>query len=426
MGYNGNNRKLRSSVIKKSSLRLGTKVISNMLAWPVAIAASVVIDSMGRTKINETPHSLCDNKDFDIDEIISKYILTDKEYNYIKQSYKEKITINTQIDLAISDLKKKIRKDNILLSLIGFVPFFKRKLSAKVFVLKEKIHSLALEKKNIEIDIQDIECISESETITFADNSCMYLVFSPVYDYCNVENKYSIVRGRLPFFTFNIPNIVSFNFGVIQICFYNSLLIIATKKDFAIINYSHIKASLQIVHVIENQIEDNINYVEVKTTWLHTCLDGTPDLRYRYNPKVYDLSYWNLSIKLHDSFNFSILFTEKTVAQAVYNLIIGGKLETAEHFDTISNDYNVNNISDEIPANISDAQKRLCDIIKQVGIQPNKYITKKKPQLGSYVKRRRDQAILCVIGISPRQEFTCFDFMRQECYVYKKEDLLLY
>ena len=38
MGYNGKNRRLRGSVIRKSSLKFGTKLISSVIAIPIAAA----------------------------------------------------------------------------------------------------------------------------------------------------------------------------------------------------------------------------------------------------------------------------------------------------------------------------------------------------------------------------------------------------
>ena len=83
MGYNGNNRRLRSSVIKKSSLNFGTKVVSNMLAWPIAMATSAAIDSIKNIPTDEKCNSSSNyNQDFSIDEIIPLSRLTDKEYHY--------------------------------------------------------------------------------------------------------------------------------------------------------------------------------------------------------------------------------------------------------------------------------------------------------------------------------------------------------
>ena len=172
-------------------------------------------------------------------------------------------------------------------------------------------------------------------------------------------------------------------------------------------------------------MDSNINYGEVKETWLHTCLNGTPDLRYRNNPKVYNVQYWNLSIKLHNLFDISILFSAENIAQEVYSLVDKRNLQSVENIKVNSNIYKIDNVHDDIIADLTDTQKELCNILKQIGFQQSKYVTQKRPQFGSYVRRRRDRSVLCVIGVSPQQKFTCFDFVTQKCYIYNKEQLLL-
>lgn len=236
---------------------------------------------------------------------------------------------------------------------------------------------------------------------------------------------YVIERNHKVFFEFDIPSILTLNFKTFQIIFYDSVLIVTTKNDFAIINYSHISADIQQIHLLEKQLDSNINYGEVKETWLHTCLNGTPDLRYRNNPKIYNVQYWNLSIKLHNLFDISILFSAENIAQEVYSLVGKRNLQSVENIKVNSNIYKIDNVHDDIIADLTDTQKELCNILKQIGFQQSKYVTQKRPQFGSYVRRRRDRSVLCVIGVSPQQKFTCFDFVTQKCYIYNKEQLLL-
>ena len=50
MGYNGNNRKLRTSVISKSSMKFGTKLVSNIIAYPIALATSLLFSVLEESK----------------------------------------------------------------------------------------------------------------------------------------------------------------------------------------------------------------------------------------------------------------------------------------------------------------------------------------------------------------------------------------
>ena len=420
MGYNGSNRKIKSSVIKKSSFNFGAKVVSNIIAWPITMAASAVLDSTDYTKTNGTFSSYPDyDQQASIDEVIPISKLSDKKYNSIKQDYKDKIISNEKLETIITDINQKLKRVNYLSSFVGFISPLKKVLSKKACILEKKIQELTLTKKTTEIDIREITNQKGHNQITLPQNSNVYLVFNSVHDYYYADNMYVIEREDKAFFEFNIPSILTLNFKAFQIIFYDSVLIITTKNDFAIINYSHAKVDIQQIHVLEKQLDSNIDYKIVKETWLHTCLNGTPDLRYRNNPKVYEVQYWSLSISLHNSFNICILFTAENIAQKIHNLITQSNLKAVKYNEIDSNIY------DETIVNLTDTQKELCNIIKQIGFQPSKYITQKRPQFGSYVKRRRDQAILCVIEVSSQQKFTCFDFTTQKCYIYKKEQLLL-
>lgn len=292
-----------------------------MIAWPVAITASAVIDSIGST----TAKTNSVNSSFDInvgiDDIIPIRELSDKKYDTIKQSYEDNIRTNEKIDLMIAFVNQKLRSVNCLLSLIGFISLIKRALHKKANNLEEKIKKLTLAKKAQVIEICEIIHQKGLDKIVISRNDNVYLVFSPVNNYFYADDVYVIERKDKAFFQFSVPSILTLNFEAFQVLFYDSVLIITTENDFAIISYSHITADIQQIHLFEKRLDSNISYSEVKETWLHACLDGTPDLRYKFNSRVYDVQYWNLSIKLYDSFYISILFSAEHIAKEVYNLV---------------------------------------------------------------------------------------------------------
>ena len=75
-----------------------------MLAWPIAMATSAAIDSIKNIPTDEKCNSSSNyNQDFSIDEIIPLSRLTDKEYEYIKQNYRNKISTNEGIESIIAD-----------------------------------------------------------------------------------------------------------------------------------------------------------------------------------------------------------------------------------------------------------------------------------------------------------------------------------
>lgn len=74
---------------------------------------------------------------------------------------------------------------------------------------------------------------------------------------------------------------------------------------------------------------------------------------------------------------------------------------------------------------LTEVEKDFLNSIKTMGFQRSKYISKSKPQLGSYVKHRGDGDVLVVIRIMSGRRYVCYDFVKDECRLYYKEDLQL-
>ena len=70
-------------------------------------------------------------------------------------------------------------------------------------------------------------------------------------------------------------------------------------------------------------------------------------------------------------------------------------------------------------------QKELCDAIRRYGKPLNTRIAYKRPQIGSSVKRRSDGAILEVVNISIDHKFKCYDFAKDDCFLYTRDELML-
>jgi hypothetical protein len=76
-------------------------------------------------------------------------------------------------------------------------------------------------------------------------------------------------------------------------------------------------------------------------------------------------------------------------------------------------------------ATLTQTEKELCDAIRRYGKPLNTRIAYKRPQIGSSVKRRSDGAILEVINISMDHKFKCYDFAKDDCYIYTRDELML-
>lgn len=324
MGYNGSNRRFRSSVIKKSSVKFGTSLVSNVLVGAVGLATSAAKDAL---KTMDSSGAGCsfqlDSMDSISHEVERISIHTSKKYDYIEKEYQERISINKQVDAEIINVEKKIGKLNLVVKLLGVAPFLRKKVVARVSAYELEVDSLIASKKNTDIDIANIAPPFEGKPIVVASSSQVYFLFSQVFDYQFADGMYmgGGVNNQKGFFEFNVASILSLNFHSFQLDFFDSLFVLSTAQRFLIIDYEKLQVKFQQVYVIEKQIDNNVHYEYVKESWLHTCLDGTPDLRYRDNPRIYIVTYWALSIRLCNSCDIGILFTEKSTAQDLYQLM---------------------------------------------------------------------------------------------------------
>ena len=78
-----------------------------------------------------------------------------------------------------------------------------------------------------------------------------------------------------------------------------------------------------------------------------------------------------------------------------------------------------------IKATLTQTEKELCDAIRRYGKPLNTRIAYKRPQIGSSVKRRSDGAILEVVNISIDHKFKCYDFAKDDCFLYTRDELML-
>lgn len=86
---------------------------------------------------------------------------------------------------------------------------------------------------------------------------------------------------------------------------------------------------------------------------------------------------------------------------------------------------NYNNKSNKPPAKLDNTQETYLRYIKNIGFQPSKHISTKRPQIGSYVMRKTDYAVLCVIWIFDNK-YTCYDFNNDICSIYNKDELVIH
>lgn len=172
----------------------------------------------------------------------------------------------------------------------------------------------------------------------------------------------------------------------------------------------------------------------VRKTWLHANTNGSPDLRYNENYEIYLVEYGCLKLNLRDNLIINLLFSDASYGKEVANLfnLTPIKETTTPKVDSPMDkeDIAINDIckvhtTTYNKATLTQTEKELCDAIRRYGKPLNTRIAYKCPQIGSSVKRRSDGAILEVINISIDHKFKCYDFAKDECYIYTREELML-
>ena len=115
--------------------------------------------------------------------------------------------------------------------------------------------------------------------------------------------------------------IVSLNCEYLQLHLMDSYLIIMTQKDFSIIDYNNISCSYSSETISEVGLKSTEGLKVILKTWEHTCRDGSPDLRYKYNDRLYLVEYGKLMINICDAFSVSILFNDYNFGNTIYCML---------------------------------------------------------------------------------------------------------
>ena len=159
--------------------------------------------------------------------------------------------------------------------------------------------------------------------LSLSTNSIVYLQFKLVHEYCLIANQFTpIDNTTAEHYKLDTDSLLSLKFKSFQLYFFDFILVIETSKDYAILDYSDLSINIEEIHVYEKELKQNIDYGNhVNETWLHPRLNGEPDLRFSYNPKIYDVIYSHLSIDIYRSFHISLLFSDIQTAHDLYTFI---------------------------------------------------------------------------------------------------------
>ena len=94
-----------------------------------------------------------------------------------------------------------------------------------------------------------------------------------------------------------------------------------TKNNFSIIDYKDISTTISTIQIMPYPSSFSSNFNIINTQWKHSCLDGSPDLRYKNNLKQSTVQVKIVELEMYSQ-KLSLIFNETNgTADFIFNLI---------------------------------------------------------------------------------------------------------
>ena len=364
MGYNGKNRRLRGSVIRKSSLKFGTKLISSVIAIPIAAALE---ETSTKRSIVKTNSQILSNVSLKKNEKAQKckiYIdnirsITDNKYKYIIADLitliKENQSLKKTILLKNNELEKlKLRK-----KLFTFFPRKKSKIEADISRTITDIEDLSNRKQIETLNAEGLRnLIVEEKILSLKEllNSSKLLLSDDRPSFFNNQSVYhssmlNRVKAQISF----MPNIyishcpaLTITAPCIDLFFFGKGIIFKCNGEFAIIGYENLNCKYKEVKIKEDESFNIHDYTLDSYTFLYPRNDGRADLRYSYNPQIPIIKYGKLSLETSRGLSLNLFFNNYFTGLQLYKAIKGISYSNIDYKTKNSQyaiDKNVSNIS---------------------------------------------------------------------------------
>lgn len=448
MGYNGGVNKRGyyrryHGMYRKSSYRSGEKILSGLILGGlelISIAASSTSNPKGtstrkRKAISEQNTYTPPLKPLYIEDSLINRIASD-QFSQLKDDYDTVVLDNKLISHQIGKLKNKVKLNSFLRSLFYLIPKCRS-------IFEDKIASInsAMAQKEREIKDPVINVCSllnnDLPDSTLVNRGKIIMAFYDVNSesYINEHKTLNVSEVYESNFNYNYPAIGIFKSEIIQLHLFHKGLIVVGNGAFGIVDYHDITARYTTINIKTRYIENGLKVV--RKTWLHAKVNGGPDLRYNENYEINFVEYGCLKLNFRGNLIINLLFSDASYGKEVASLfnltpIKNVRVSTTPKVDTSMCQENIA-INDTYKvyattynkATLTQPEKEFCDAIRRYGKPLNTRIAYKCPQIGSSVKRRSDGAVLEVINVSMDHKFKCYDFAKDECYIYTKEELML-
>ena len=448
MGYNGGINKRGyyrryHGMYRKSSGRSGEKILSGLILGGlglVAAAASSASTSKGSS--NRTRKSVANQNTYTPspkplsieDSILNR--LTSDNFRKVQEDYDTVVFNNIQINNRISKLQQKGRWNNILRTLFYFIPKWRSFFDAKLYDLNT---SLVQEQANIITPIIDIAPLLDNDLpeIPLVHKGKILMAFYNVSSesYLNDHKTLNVSELHENRYNYNNTAIGILKSRIVQLHLFHKGLVIMGKDTFGVVDYHDITSHYTTVYIKTRYTESGLKVV--RKTWLHAKANGDRDMRYSENYEINLVEYGCLKLNFSDNLTMNILFSDTTFGKDVaklFNLTPATETITTLYGIHTNQEDKKDNIVSAIPkvytttynkVTLTQTERELCDAIRRYGKPLNTRIAYKRPQIGSSVKRRSDGAVLEVVNVSIDQKFKCYDFAKDDCFLYTRDELML-
>lgn len=147
-------------------------------------------------------------------------------------------------------------------------------------------------------------------------------------DFAGIDKGMSTVPVKaigafsLPFSTNVIP--VVFKFKNFTMAIMPDRLFLKGKSGYSAIRYEDLKIDITAIGFLEKEKKPSDAEV-AKTVWLHMNDDGTPDKRYKNNPKVELLKYGKIVITSNNGLNIQFMCSDESASDKLFHVLYPGK-----------------------------------------------------------------------------------------------------
>jgi hypothetical protein len=124
-----------------------------------------------------------------------------------------------------------------------------------------------------------------------------------------LRSRIQVTKTSIPFINESTDSYICLNNSDISIAFLSCAVIIFTNKsNLAIFNYSDFICTNKEVIIKEDELFKYPKAIVDSWTWLYQKMDGSPDLRYKNNPKVPIVKYSNVTLQTNSGNRLEFLF----------------------------------------------------------------------------------------------------------------------